>query len=122
MTAGKQRKVFDAVQKHGQRGGRTARVCTGEEKKISRNVIENNLDSVEYSVIITDRKNVKDSDVPEERYIGLATNHPAIKTELMPKYGGWDEVLQNRGVQDQDTDHRHGIQNAVLLLFPGIVQ
>ncbi len=31
-------------------------------------------------IMITDRKNAKDSDAPEERYIGFATNHPAIKT------------------------------------------
>ena len=81
----------------------------GKRGRISGNVIENNRGSATYYIMMTDRKNVKDSDVPEERYIGLATNHPAIKTELMPKYGGWDEVLQNRGVQGQDTNHRHEI-------------
>ena len=55
-------------------------VCTREEKKDFRNVIENNWNSVAYSMTITDRKNAKDSDVPEERYIGFATNRPAIKT------------------------------------------
>ena len=52
------------------------RVCIKEEReKISRNVIENNRGSATYYIMITDRKNVKDSDVPEEKYIGFATNH-----------------------------------------------
>ena len=36
-------------------------------------------------MMITDRKNAKDSDDPEERYIGFATNHPTIKTEVYAK-------------------------------------
>ena len=38
--------------------------------------------------MITDRKNAKDSDVPEEKYIGFATNHPTIKTEAYAKRWG----------------------------------
>ena len=38
--------------------------------------------------MIADRENVKDSDDPEERYIGFATNHPAIKTEAYAKRCG----------------------------------
>ena len=35
--------------------------------------------------MITDRKNVKDSDGLEEKYIGFTTNHPAIRTEAYAK-------------------------------------
>ena len=74
-------------------------------------------------MMITDRKNAKVSDAPEEKYIGFATNHPAIRIEAyIPKWGNRGRVRQNLGVQDQDTNHRHGIQNAVFLLFTGIVQ
>ena len=41
----------------------------GKREKISGNVIENNWNSAAYSMMITDRKNAKDSDAPEERYI-----------------------------------------------------
>ena len=60
----------------------------GKRGKISGNVIENNWGSAAYYIIITDRKNAKDSDVPEERYIEFATNHPAIKTEAYAKRWG----------------------------------
>ena len=60
----------------------------GRRMKISENTIENNYGSVTYSMMITDRKNAKDSDVPEERFIGFATNHPAIKTEVYAKRCG----------------------------------
>ena len=60
----------------------------GKRMKISINVIESNLGSVEYTMIITERKNAKDSDVPEEKYIGFATNHPTIKTEDYAKRWG----------------------------------
>ena len=60
----------------------------GKRVKISGNVIENNWNSAAYSMMITDRKSAKDSDVPEERYIGFATNHPAIKTEAYAKRWG----------------------------------
>ena len=60
----------------------------GKRGKISGNVIENNWNSAAYYIMITDRKNAKDSDVPEERYIGSATNHPAIKTEAYAKRWG----------------------------------
>ena len=58
-----------------------------QEKRgmISGNVIENNWSSATCSMMVTDRKNVKDSDVPEERYIGFATNHPAIRTGTYAK-------------------------------------
>ena len=56
--------------------------------KISGNVIENNWNSAAYYIMITDRKNVKDSDVPEEKYIGFATNHPATRTEAYAKRWG----------------------------------
>ena len=50
--------------------------------------------------MITDRKNVKDSDVPEERYIGFATNHPAIRTEAYAKRWrietGYDKIKECR--------------------------
>ena len=39
-------------------------------------------------MMITDRKNVKDSDILEERYIGFATNHPTVKTEVYAKIWG----------------------------------
>ena len=57
----------------------------GKRGKTSGNVIENNWNSAAYYIMITDRKNIKDSDVPEERYIGFATNHSAIKTEAYVK-------------------------------------
>ena len=56
------------------------RVRTREERKISGNVIGNNWNSAAYYILITDRENVKDSDVPEERYIGFAINHLTVKT------------------------------------------
>ena len=39
-------------------------------------------------MMITDRKKAKDSDDPEERYIGFATNHPTIKTKVYAKRCG----------------------------------
>ena len=60
----------------------------GRRGKISENVIENNWHSVAYHIMISDRKNVKNSDVSEERYIGFATNHPEIKTEVYAKRWG----------------------------------
>ena len=78
--------------------------------KISGNVIENNLDSVEYSMMITDRKNAKASDAPEERYIGFATNHPAIKTEAYAKrwgietgYGKIEECRAKTRITDMES-------------------
>ena len=56
--------------------------------KISGSVIENNWNFAAYYIMITDRKNAKDSDDPEERCIGFATNHPAIKTEVCAKRCG----------------------------------
>ena len=38
--------------------------------------------------MITDRKNVKGYDGPEERYIGFVTNHPTAKTEVYAKRWG----------------------------------
>ena len=93
-----------------------------KREKISGNVIENNRGSATYSMMITDRKGAKDSDVPEERYIWFETNHPAIKTEVYAKRWGIETGRQNRGVQGQDLDFRHGIADAMLLLFSGIVQ
>ena len=60
----------------------------GKREKISTNVIENNRGSIEYTMIITERKNAKGSDVPEEKYIGFATNHSTINTETYAKRWG----------------------------------
>ena len=59
-----------------------------KREKISGNVIENNRGSATYYIMITDRKNAKDSDDSEERCIGFATNHPTIKTEVYAKRWG----------------------------------
>ena len=40
--------------------------------------------------MITYRKNTKGSDAPEERHIGFATNHPAIKTKVYAKRWGME--------------------------------
>ena len=68
--------------------------------KISGNVIENNWNSAAYSMMITDRKNAKDSDTSEKRYIGFATNYPVIKTEVYAKRGrietGYDKIEECR--------------------------
>ena len=60
--------------------------------------------------MITDRKNAKDSDDPEERYIGFATNHPAIKTEAYAKrwrietrYGKTEECMANTRISDMES-------------------
>ena len=81
-----------------------------KREKISRNVIENNRDSATYSMMITDRKGAKDSDVPEERYIGFATNHPAIKTEAYAKrwgietgYGKIEECRAKTRITDMES-------------------
>ena len=78
--------------------------------KISGNVIENSLGSAAYYTTITDRKNVKDSDVPEERYIGFATNYPAIKTEACTKrwgietgYGKIEECRAKTRITDMES-------------------
>ena len=100
------------------------RVCTKEEReKISRNVIENNRGSATYYIMITDRKNVKDSDVPG-REIHRICNKSSFGINLGLDYrmGNRDRVRQNRGVQGKDPDFRHGIADAMLLLFSGIVQ
>ncbi len=60
------------------------------QERISGNVIENNWNSTAYYIMITDRKNVKDSDVPEKRYVGFATNHSAIKTKAYVKRWGME--------------------------------
>ena len=50
--------------------------------------------------MITDRKNTKDSDAQEGRYIGFATNHSAVKTEAYAKrWGietGYDKIEECR--------------------------
>ena len=78
--------------------------------KISRNVIENNLGSAKYSMIITDRKKAKDSDGPEKRYIGFATNHPAVRTEVYAKrwgietgYGKIEECRAKTRITDMES-------------------
>ena len=82
----------------------------GKRGKISGNVIENNWNSAAYYIIITDRKNVKDSDDTEERYIGFATNHPAIKTEAYAKrwgietgYGKIEECRAKTRITDMES-------------------
>ena len=82
----------------------------GKREKISTNVIENNLGSVEYTMIITERKNAKDSDAPEEKYIGFATNHPTIKTEAYAKrwgietgYGKIEECRVKTRISDMES-------------------
>ncbi len=60
----------------------------GREGKISGNVIENNLGSAEYSMIITDRKKAKDSDGPEGGTSGLQQTIPQSGPRSMPKDGG----------------------------------
>ena len=51
-------------------------------------------------MMITDRKNAKVSDAPEEKYIGFATNHPAIRTEAyITKWGieaGYGKIWECR--------------------------
>ena len=81
-----------------------------KREKISRNVIENNRGSATYYIMITDRKNAKDSDVPEEKYIGFATNHPAIKTEVYAKrwgieigYGKIEECRAKTRITDMES-------------------
>ena len=81
----------------------------GKRGKISINVIESNLGSVEYTMIIAERKNAKDSD-PEEKYIGFATNHPTIKTENYAKrwgietgYGKIEERRTKTRISDMET-------------------
>ena len=78
--------------------------------KISGNVIENNWNSAAYYIMITDRKNVKDSDVPEEKYIGFATNHPATRTEAYAKrwgietgYGKIEECRAKTRITDMES-------------------
>ena len=82
----------------------------GKRGKISGNVIENNWNSAAYYIMITDRKNAKDSDVPEEKYIGFATNHPAIKTEVYAKrwgietgYGKIEECRAKTRITDMES-------------------
>ncbi len=82
----------------------------GKRERISTNVIENNQGSVEYSMIITERKNAKDPDVPEEKYIGFATNHPTIKTEAYAKrwgietgYGKIEECRAKTRISDMES-------------------
>ena len=84
-----------------------------EREKISRNVIENNRGSATYYIMITDRKNVKDSDDPEEKYIGFATSHPAIKTEVYAKrwgietgYGKIEECRAKTRISDMESRMR----------------
>ena len=81
-----------------------------KREKISRNVIENNRGSATYYIMITDRKNAKDSDDPEEKYIGFATNHPAIKTEVYAKrwgietgYGKIEECRAKTRISDMES-------------------
>ena len=81
-----------------------------KREKISGNVIENNWNSAAYYIMITDRKNVKDSDVPEEKYIGFATNHPAIRTEAYAKrwgietgYGKIEECRAKTRISDMES-------------------
>ena len=87
-------------------------------------IIENNWNSAAYYIMITDRKNARDSDVPEERYIGFATNHPAIKTKVYAKrwgietgYGKIEECRAKTRISQ--TWNRRML---MLLLFSGIVQ
>ena len=82
----------------------------GRRGKISENVIENNWNSVAYYIMITDRKNAKDSDIPEERYIGFATNYPGIKTEVYAKrwgietgYGKIEECRAKTRITDMES-------------------
>ena len=81
-----------------------------KREKISGNVIENNRGSATYYIMITDRKNAKDSDVPEEKYIGFATNHPTIKTEVYAKrwgietgYGKIEECRAKTRISDMES-------------------
>ena len=81
-----------------------------KREKISRNVIENNRGSATYSMMITDRKNAKDSDVSKEKYIGFATNHPTIKTEAYAKrwrietgYGKIEECRAKTRISDMES-------------------
>ena len=60
----------------------------GKRMKIPINVIESNLGSVAYTMMITERKNAKNSDAPEKKYIGFTTNHPTIKIEDYVKRWG----------------------------------
>ncbi len=79
----------------------------GKRRKISGNVIKNNLGSAaEYSMIITDRKKAKDSDDPEKRYIGFATNHPAVRTEVYAKR--WRIKMST--AKSRSAGPRHGSQ------------
>ena len=63
--------------------------------------------------MITDRKNAKDSDDPEEKYIGFATSHPAIKTEVYAKrwgietgYGKIEECRAKTRISDMESRMR----------------
>ncbi len=77
------------MQEHVQRGGRLQEFAQGKRRKISGNVIENNLGSAaEYSMIITDRKKAKDSDGPEGGTSGLQQTIPQSGPRSMPKDGG----------------------------------
>ena len=82
----------------------------GRWMRISMNVIESNLGSAAYTMIITERKNAKDSDAPKEKYIGFATNRPAIKTEDYAKrwgieagYGKIEECRAKTRISDMET-------------------
>ena len=73
-------------------------------------IIENNRGSATYYIMITDRKNAKDSDDSEERCIGFATNHPTIKTEVYAKrwgietgYGKIEESRTNTRITDMES-------------------
>ena len=54
-----------------------------------------------------------DSDVPEERYIGFATNHPTIKTKMYVKiwgietgYGKTEECRAKTRITDMESRMR----------------
>ena len=73
-------------------------------------MIENSWHYVAYYIMITDRKNAKDSDASEERYIGFATNHPGIKTDAYAKrwgietgYGKIEECRAKTRVTDMES-------------------
>ena len=61
-------------------------------------------------MMITDRKNAKVSDAPEEKYIGFATNHPAIRTEayiakwgIEAGYGKIEECMTKTRITDMES-------------------
>ena len=91
----------------------TATVC--------RNGSVNNWGSAAYHIMITDGKNARLRCSGRRMHRICSRPSCSRDLDLCQRTGNGDRIQQNRGMQGQDMDHEHRIQNVVLLLFLGIV-